>query len=705
MTELIRGERIRPVAVQHASGRNGTKEGGASTPGHRSMLRNRTPWPGVLTFVVLFGLAPGAFAQGDGVLESLVGGGESGSSSSAGGAEDGGDGAPDALDMQSDAYVHRPFLNEGLPAMIPPVDLETPQASLANFVDSCEDRNYCRASHSLNLNDIPIDEQAAAGAELARMLHAVLEQKLWIDWPDVPDRPDGHRFGYNLEKAQGNETDRPRPFYHLGTIDFGRRDADIYLERVKVPDATPVWVVSRRSVSFVPGVYEAFGPSNLEKRLPEAVTKPKFWGIALWQWVGIVLFGLISLGIGLVIQRLISWLLHSRMLGRFSDWSRALATSVDGPVATIVGLATFKLLAAKLLRLAGPVMALVEPAVFVGIVLSATWLISRTIDFASARMTSRYEGEDRAGDTHAMLTRIKVAKHFFSVLVLLVGLGVAFWQFEWFQAIGYGLLASAGIAALVLGLAAQRPLGNLFAGVQLALTQPVRVGDAVIYSGEWGWIEEIAVTYVVIRTWDMRRLVVPTSQLMDNAVENWTKGGENMMKPVYLQADYRVDFAAVRGELDRILHDSDDWNEEVPPILQVTDCSQQTVELRALCSAKDAPSAWNLHCEVRERLVAFLQNLDGGAYLPRTRIAMVGDDRPERPAEAKDSKADSGRGARSKGRGRSGSGPNRSEGARRGKSRKKASSDASNAADRNKIGGSPRDGDGGGATEQGESSK
>lgn len=657
------------------------------------MLRNRTRWPGILVIVVSLGLAHGAIAQGEGSLESLVEGEGRESSSSDGETEGGGGESQDSLDMQSDAYVHRPFLNEGLPALLPPADLETPQASLMNFVDSCEDRDFCRASYSLNLNDLPIDEQAAIGAELARKLHAILEQKLWIHWPDVPDRPDGHRFGYNLEKAQGNETNPPQAFYHLGMIDFGRRDVDIYLERVKVPNASPVWVVSRRSVSFVPGLYEAFGPSRLEQWLPEAVTQPKFWGIALWQWIGIVLFSLLSLGTGLTFQRLVARLLSSRLSGRFSDWTRALANSVHGPVAMIVGLAIFKLLASNLLRLAGPVMALVEPIIFVGIVLSATWLISRTIDFASARLTSRYEGNENASNAHAMLTRIKVGKHFFSVVVLLVGLGVAFWQFEWFQAIGYGLLASAGIAALVLGVAAQRPLGNLFAGVQLALTQPVRVGDAVIYSGEWGWIEEIAVTYVVIRTWDMRRLVVPTAELMDNTVENWTKGGENMMKPVYLQTDYRVNFAAVREELDRILHDSDDWNEEVPPILQVTDCSQQTVELRALCSAKDPPSAWNLHCEVRERLVAFLQNLDGGAYLPRTRIAMVGDNQADRLDESRSSQSEPDR-DRSKERDRSSPGSKRPERDRRGKSRKKARSEASSVADRNKIGGSPHDGEG-----------
>ncbi|WP_161602469.1 mechanosensitive ion channel family protein [Tautonia marina] len=626
-----------------------------------------------------------ANAQSGGPLGAMVGG-ESSSSASA--EESSGEGksgnGQNAMDMQSDAYVHRPVLNTGLPPIKPVVDRETPQASLANFVDACEADDYRRAAYSMNLNDLPWLDQSEDGPKLARMLHEVLEQKLWIDWDDVPDRPDGQRFGYNLEKAQGNDSNRPKTFYHLGTISLDHRDVDVYLERVKVPDAQPVWVFSRRTVSAIPALYRAFGPSELEQRLPESLTQTKFWGIALWQWIGMVVFGLISLVTGLVVQRVVERLLRAqraRQSGRVIDLSLALADSVHGPIAVVVGLVVFKLLASQLLRLAGPVMAMVEPLMFVLIVLTTTWLLSRMIDFASARLSDRYEGEDHAGNAHEMLTRIKVAKHFFTVAVLLVGLGVAFWQFEWFQAMGYSLLASAGIAALVLGLAAQRPLGNLFAGVQLALTQPVRVGDAVIFNGEWGWIEEIAVTYVVIRTWDMRRLVVPTSQLMDNAVENWTKGGENMMKPVYLYADYRVNFAAVRDELERILRQSDDWDEEVPPILQVTNCTEETVELRALCSARDPSVAWNLHCQVREQLIAFLRDLDDGAYLPRTRIAMVGEDQ----AQLLEDQSSTGR---SKGKGR----PSRSEG--RGsrdsrKSRKKARTREAQAAEQNRMGGDP----------------
>ena len=627
-----------------------------------------------VTVAALF-LINTAAAQDGGGITALTGGGTGSGGSSNGGSESSGgnasSGGSKALDMQSAAYVHRPALNAGLPALDDPPDLETPQSSLASFVDACEAGDYDRAAHSMDLDAFEADRQATLGPTLARQLKSILEQKLWIDWDEVPDRPNGQGFGPSLKaKASGTSQDGPKSFHELGSLGKVRgRPIIAYMERVKTPESPPVWVISRRTVSAIPELYTQYGPGPFGKAMPSTL-KTRVLGIALWEWLGIVLFLLIGLAVGWLVQEGLERLLK----GKRSNGALALAWAVHGPVAAIVALTVFQILATGLLRLAGPVMALAEPIIFILIVLSGVWLLSRVIDFASKRLTDRYEGEDHAAEAHSVITRVKVAKHFLTVVVLTAGIAVALWQFEWFRAIGYGLLASAGIAALVLGLAAQRPLGNLFAGVQLAITQPVRVGDAVIFEGEWGWIEEIAVTYVVIRTWDMRRLVVPTAHLMDNPVENWTKGGENMMKPVYLYADYRVDVEAVRSELERILKSSDDWDEEVPPIVQVTACKEEAVELRALCSAKTPPDAWNLHCTVRERLVAFLRDLEGGAYLPRTRVAMV----PEAASDGGDS----------------GGGEEPNAG-RRKSSRGKARSRAGRAADKNRMGGSAKKGDDG----------
>jgi hypothetical protein len=171
--------------------------------------------------------------------------------------------------------------------------------------------------------------------------------------------------------------------------------------------------------------------------------------------------------------------------------------------------------------------------------------------------------------------------------------------------IGITLFASAGIAGIVAGLAARPALTNLIAGVQLALTQPIRIDDVVIVEGEWGWIEEIRVTFVVVRIWDLRRLVVPLSYFIERPFQNWTRTKADILGTVFLYVDYTVPVQRVREELHRLLQADDLWDGEVWG-LQVTNATDRTIELRALMGARNSEDAWNLRCHVREQLIDFL---------------------------------------------------------------------------------------------------
>ena len=186
--------------------------------------------------------------------------------------------------------------------------------------------------------------------------------------------------------------------------------------------------------------------------------------------------------------------------------------------------------------------------------------------------------------------------------------------------IGVSLLASAGVLGVVLGFAAQKTLGNLIAGIQIALAQPIRLDDAVVVENEWGWIEEITLTYVVVRIWDLRRLVLPISYFLEKPFQNWTRTSANILGSVFIHVDYTVPVGEVRAELGRILNESPYWDKEVN-VLQVTDTTEHTIELRALMSAADSPTAWNLRCETREKLVEFLQKKYPQS-LPRTRVEL-----------------------------------------------------------------------------------
>lgn len=206
----------------------------------------------------------------------------------------------------------------------------------------------------------------------------------------------------------------------------------------------------------------------------------------------------------------------------------------------------------------------------------------------------------------AVHTQVMVLKKVAFTVIAIFTLASMLMVFESVRQFGASILASAGIAGIVIGFAAQRSIATLLAGFQIALTQPIRVDDVVIVEGEWGRIEEITLTYVVVRIWDLRRLVVPITYFLERPFQNWTRTSAELLGTVFLHVDYTVPVEHVRAELTRILEASAFWDGKVN-VLQVTEMKERTLELRALASAVDASVAWDLRCEIRERLVAFLQ--------------------------------------------------------------------------------------------------
>jgi small-conductance mechanosensitive channel len=214
-------------------------------------------------------------------------------------------------------------------------------------------------------------------------------------------------------------------------------------------------------------------------------------------------------------------------------------------------------------------------------------------------------------------TQVTVLRKIATAVIVLFAIAAMLMVFQPVRQIGTAMLASAGLAGIVIGFAAQKSLGTLLAGLQIALTQPLRIDDVVIVEGEWGRIEEITLTYVVIKIWDLRRLVVPINYFVEKPFQNWTRTSADILGTVFLNVDYTVPVDAVRQELTRILEASPLWDRKVN-VLHVTDIKESTLELRALASAPDAGKAWDLRCEVREKLITFLQKNYPGS-LPRVR--------------------------------------------------------------------------------------
>jgi small-conductance mechanosensitive channel len=263
----------------------------------------------------------------------------------------------------------------------------------------------------------------------------------------------------------------------------------------------------------------------------------------------------------------------------------------------------------------------VGQALLVGLIVLVGWSAMRGIEVAAALHLRRFrldEDDNLLARKHA--TQVHVLRRAGGILIALVTAAAALMSVDSVRAYGVGLFASAGAASLVVGLAARPLLANLIAGVQIAVTQPIRLEDAVIVEGEWGWVEEITSTYVVVRLWDWRRMVLPLSYFLEKPFQNWTRETSSLIGSVFLHVDYSVPVEAVRRELAEIARASPLWDGKVAN-LQVSDAKEWAVELRALVSARNAPQTWDLRCEVREKLVAFLQREYPHA-LPTARVQL-----------------------------------------------------------------------------------
>ncbi|KZC00162.1 mechanosensitive ion channel domain-containing protein [Methylobacterium sp.] len=231
-------------------------------------------------------------------------------------------------------------------------------------------------------------------------------------------------------------------------------------------------------------------------------------------------------------------------------------------------------------------------------------------------------------------TQMRILERAGVTLVALITLAVALMTFEPVRQYGVSLLASAGAAGLVLGLAMQPVLSNLVAGIQIAITQPIRIEDAIIVENEWGWVEEITATYVVVRLWDWRRLVLPLTYFIQKPFQNWTRDGASLIGSVFLYVDHRAPVAAMREKLAEIARATPLWDGKVVN-LQVSDAKESTIEIRMLVSARNAPQAWDLRCVVREAMITWLQ-AEHPEALPRHRTEWVGAEEPAlRRAEAR----------------------------------------------------------------------
>ena len=341
-----------------------------------------------------------------------------------------------------------------------------------------------------------------------------------------------------------------------------------------------------------------------------------------WEFVAkalgaLLISGLIGLGAHFLVFSLIQRLARRTP----SPAADAFAKHCRGPLKLLFPLLALSLFL-PILSLPDDLFSALRHLISVVVIVSVTWLLIRATQTLEDMLLDRFPMDERDNlRARKFHTQLQILRKTVVFILTLLAFAAVLMTFEKVRQLGTAILASAGIIGIILGFATQKTISTVLAGLQIAITQPIRVDDVVIIENEWGRIEEISLTYVVVRVWDLRRLVVPITYFIEKPFQNWTRVSADILGTVFIYADYTLPVQRLREELHSILRASDLWDGRAWG-LQVTGTTERAIELRALMSAQDASSAWDLRCNVREKLLEFIQR-NYPESLPRLRADLA----------------------------------------------------------------------------------
>lgn len=536
---------------------------------------------------------------------------------------------PSLTGEYNEAYYVLSELNAGLPKLEQPVNLQTPLSTLEFFQTAILQKKFALAAYALNMNSIDKKIQSSKAIELVRKLDFLLSEKELYLFDEIPDRADGL-----VEPPLGSNSSIdgiPRRSIKLGYIDYDSRRVPIFLERVRVDDGAPIWVFSTQTVENIDMLYNQHKPAEFAKYLPDWLTT-RFFGIAIWEYLALLFFLTVTLGLGWVLSRatgkLINWYaddkevenpVHSR-----KDGLPDLINKLIVPLTFTISFTLVFALVSGAYPYIDAVASSTRAIVWIGLVIVTLWLGIRTINF----FANRYQDlqidnldEEQFHTERRHRTYLSIFRRIFIFAIILGGFWIGLSEFTNIEGLGKTLLTSAGIAGAVIGIAAQPILGNIIAGMLVAVTQPVRIGDTVMLEGNWSTIEDLGYTYAVLRTWDERRLIVPMRYFVTEVLENWSHTDVHQVCVVYLYVDYGADIAKIRETFKSVVKDHEFWDGETEPDILVHSVTEHTIKLRGKVAANNPNDAFALECAVRETMLHYL-NSQQHDYLPTERITL-----------------------------------------------------------------------------------
>jgi small-conductance mechanosensitive channel len=482
--------------------------------------------------------------------------------------------------------------NAGLGEVAGEVDRSSPLATTEGFLSEAHAGHLARAAHYLWLDDVPVEQRARVGEKLARRLRLVLEERP-VDFSTLSK--DG-------ESGAGSVL--------LTVADLEGKPTPIRLVRLRSGDSVD-WLFSRDTVRALAALDAGYDPPFAE-RMPRFLFDSAL-GLELWQWLGLLLGLLAAFLGGWLGQKLVLAALE-RLLS--SSWGKHLVSALLGPLTVLVALAILQPLLSRLLLPPRWAQATGLLCSSLGIV-AAAWLLLRALEVAETAINKRLDARG-TGAARGARTQVAVLWRVLAALVCVLALAALLMQFTLVRTVGVSLLASAGVAGIVLGFAAQKSIGAFISGIQLSLSQPIRIGDSVVVEGESGTVVKISLTHVTLSLFDNRQLIVPVTYFLEKPFQNWTLEEQDLLGAVVFQLDFRVDVDALRTELARILAGPAKglWNGRISQV-QVTDASGQTATVRILASAS-AGALFDLRCLLREEFLKFLRQHP--AWLPTHRL-------------------------------------------------------------------------------------
>jgi small-conductance mechanosensitive channel len=351
--------------------------------------------------------------------------------------------------------------------------------------------------------------------------------------------------------------------------------------------------------------------------MPEEWRHVTPWGLGGWIafLIGCGIIAAVVIAVALVFR------LVFRTVGGDHHWATLLRGRLRYPLSgVIVSVMLWANLDATVVRPGGH--QLVRQIFVIAVILTTAWLIGAVLVYVLDVALAHYAADGSEGwRARRARTQFLIVRRLAVAAMVILAVGAALLTFPGVRGVGATVLASAGLVSVVLGVAAQSTLGNVFAGIQLAFSGALRLEDTVVVDEAWGYVEEITLTYVVVQIWDERRLVLPTTFFTQSSYENWTRKGRNLLRAIYLDLDWGVDIARMRAELESILADTDLWDGGFQS-LRITDQTGGYVRVRVLLSAANSEIVWDLIRYVREELLTWLQR-ENPEGVPRTRIQSV----------------------------------------------------------------------------------